>query len=241
MLLKVLNFKGEKIMEDRKGTKEVHKVNYKNIGKRIFIYVLGLFIIALGVSVSVKSNLGISPVNSIPYVVSLITGVEQGKCVTVIFCIFIGLQALILLKDFKMKNLLQIICSTIFGYFVTTANKITAGMPVCSNYGMQLLYLFVSMCLIAVGLFLFIRANLIGMPAEGLAGAIVQRFGVKFPNAKTGCDVAMVLVATGLSLIYFHELRGVREGTILAAIFIGQLMKIWNRYMGDRLTKFIEA
>ena len=216
------------------------KVNYKNMGKRVFIYVLGLFIIALGVSVSVKSNLGISPVNSIPYVVSLITGVEQGKCVTFVFCILSGLQILILLKDYKIKNLLQIVCSTIFGYFVTTANKITSGMPDCSNYVMQLFYLLVSMCLIAVGLSLFIRANLIGMPAEGLVGAIVQKYGVKFPNAKTGCDVAMVVVAAALSLFYFHELRGVREGTILAAVFIGQLMKVWNRYMGDRLTKFLE-
>ena len=39
---------------------------------RLLFYVLGLFILAMGVSVSVNSNLGISPVNSLPYEVSVI-------------------------------------------------------------------------------------------------------------------------------------------------------------------------
>lgn len=52
--------------------------------KRIIIYCIGLFIMAIGVTFSVKSNLGVSPVNAIPYVVSLISGLDQGLCVSVI-------------------------------------------------------------------------------------------------------------------------------------------------------------
>lgn len=42
--------------------------------KRIVIYLAGLFFVALGVAFSVNSNLGVSPVNSLPYVVSRILG-----------------------------------------------------------------------------------------------------------------------------------------------------------------------
>ena len=216
-------------------------INVKNIAKRLFMYALGLFLLAIGVSISVKSDLGVSPVNSIPYVLSLITGIEQGKCVTAVFISFIAVQALILLKDFKIQSLLQIICSTIFGYFVTLANMLTVGVPACTNYVMQLVYLFISMVVIAIGISFYLKADLIVMPSEGVMGAVVQKYGVKFPNAKSGFDTAVVIIAGALSLIFFKELRGVREGTLIAAIFIGQLMKVWLKIADDKMTKFLES
>lgn len=208
--------------------------------RRLLIYCLGLFLMALGVSFSVKSDLGVSPVNSIPYVVSLITGIEQGICVTVIFIGFIGLQFLILLNRFQVKSLLQIIASSIFGYFVTTANRLTVGVPECTNYPMRLIYLVISMILVAIGVALYLKPNLIPLPGEGVMQALVDRFGIKFPNAKTGFDTSMVIVAGALSLIAFHRLNGVREGTIIAAVGVGQLMKIWNRYCDAWVSRFLK-
>lgn len=213
---------------------------YTRLAKRVIMYCVGLFLMALGVSFSVKSDLGVSPVNSIPYVVSLITGIEQGKCVTAIFIGFIGIQFLILLKDFKAKYLLQIIGSTIFGYFVTAANQLTAGVPACSNYPMRLIYLFISMVVVAIGVSLYLKPNLLSLPAEGVMQAMVDKFGVAFPNAKTGVDTTMVVVAAALSLFAFHGLKGVREGTIIAALGIGQLIKVWNRMADDKVTALLE-
>ena len=42
------------------------------------MYCLGLFIMALGVTFSVKSALGVSPVTSLAHVVSLITRIDLG-------------------------------------------------------------------------------------------------------------------------------------------------------------------
>ena len=63
--------------------------------KRIVIYLAGLFFVALGVAFSVNSNLGVSPVNSLPYVVSRILGKDLGTCVTVIFIGYILIQILL--------------------------------------------------------------------------------------------------------------------------------------------------
>ena len=85
---------------------------------RVAIYCLGLFLLAMGVAISVNSNLGVSPVNSLPYVISKIINVQLGTCVTAVFCSYILMQIIILRKEFQIINLLQIVFSTIFGYFV---------------------------------------------------------------------------------------------------------------------------
>lgn len=216
------------------------ELDFKKIAKKVLVYCLGLFTVALGVSFSVKSDLGVSPVNSIPYVISLFTGIEQGRCVTAIFICFIGLQFLISPKTFSVKNLLQIIGSTVFGYFVTAANRLTVGIPGCANYPMRLLYLLISMILIAIGVSLYMKPALLPLPAEGIMQALVDRFGIRFPNAKSGVDTTMVIVATVLSFLFFGKLNGVREGTIIAALGIGQLVKLWNKIAGNKVTKFLE-
>lgn len=216
------------------------ELDFKKLAKKVLVYCLGLFTVALGVSFSVKSDLGVSPVNSIPYVISLFTGIEQGRCVTAIFICFIGLQFLISPKTFSVKNLLQIIGSTVFGYFVTAANQLTVGIPGCANYPMRLLYLLISMILIAIGVSLYMKPALLPLPAEGIMQALVDRFGIRFPNAKSGVDTTMVIVATVLSFLFFGKLNGVREGTIIAALGIGQLVKVWNKIAGNKVTKFLE-
>ena len=59
-------------------------INSENYFTRITIYILGSFIMTLGISMSVKSDLGVSPVSSIPYTITCITGLEMGKA-TILF------------------------------------------------------------------------------------------------------------------------------------------------------------
>ena len=50
---------------------ELHKkIREENYAIRFLVYIVGLFIMTLGISLSVKSNLGVSPVSSIPSPVS---------------------------------------------------------------------------------------------------------------------------------------------------------------------------
>lgn len=208
--------------------------------KRIFIYCLGLFSIAIGVALAVKSDLGVSPVNAIPYVVSLITGIELGRCVTIVFCCFIFIQLLILGKKFRIYRLLQIPAATVFGYFVTLASWLVDYIPDCGNYFLRLVYLGISLVFIAVGVDLYLKPKVMSLPTEGTMEAIVERFGISFPNVKTGFDTTVVVAASLVSLIAFHELRGVREGTIIAALAVGQLVKVWNCFTDKQLKEFLK-
>jgi uncharacterized membrane protein YczE len=70
--------------------------------KRYLLFLVGLFVNALGVSLVTKANLGTSPISSIPYVLSLNFPFTLGNF-TIFFSIFlIVLQILILRKNFKI-------------------------------------------------------------------------------------------------------------------------------------------
>ena len=75
--------------------------------RRLIAYVVGMFFIASGVSLSRSTNWGISTVNSIPNVLSLrFPQLSLGTWVIIVFVCFILLQALILLRKFKWNPIL---------------------------------------------------------------------------------------------------------------------------------------
>ena len=92
-----------------------------NLAVRIGIYALGLLLMALGVALSVNSGLGVSPINSLPYVLSQILQVDMGSCVTGVFCAYILVQILLLRRKFRLIDLTQILFATLFGHFVNLA------------------------------------------------------------------------------------------------------------------------
>lgn len=60
---------------------------FKNMKIRLPMYLVGLFIMTIGIAISVKSNLGVSPVSSIPYTMTCIWGIEMGKA-TILFILY---------------------------------------------------------------------------------------------------------------------------------------------------------
>ena len=86
--------------------------------KRYLLFLVGLFVNALGVSLVTKANLGTSPISSIPYVLSLNFPFTLGNFTIFFSILLIVLQILILRKNFKLENILQIPVSIAFGYFI---------------------------------------------------------------------------------------------------------------------------
>ena len=210
-----------------------------NLIKRSICYILGLLFLAFGVTMSIKSNLGVSPVNSIPYMISHITGFDQGILTTIIFCSFIVIQAVLLGKEFKSINLLQIVFSIVFGYFVTFSNNLFSFLIVPQNYLLHLLLLCISIILVALGLLLYLSADIVPQPAEGLFLAIHKKTKIEFSNIKIFGDSSFVIISVILSFVFLGELIGIREGTIISAIMIGKLLGILSHLYKEKLRKFL--
>ena len=184
---------------------------------------MGLFCLAVGVALSVNANLGISPVKSLPYVVSKILGTAMSTCVIGIFSFYILLQIVILRKEFKPIHLTQLIFSTIFGYFVDFA-KWLLGDFCLPGYGGRLVMLCMSIVVVAVGVVLYIDTELVPMPMEGLALALAKKSGRPFHNVKIVIDCTVVVTGLALSLVCLRRLDGIREGTVIAAIVTGKVI-----------------
>lgn len=199
---------------------------YIKIILRIVIYILGLFVLALGVVFSINSGLGVSPVNSLPYLLSKVTGKEIGTMVIIVFSFFILVQIVILRRDFKWINLTQLIFSTIFGYFTDFAKIIIGDFTIPTYFG-QLVMLAISIFLVALGISLYVGGQLVNMPSEGMVAAINQKILTKhsFADVKVIVDTTIVSLGIIVSLIFLGRLEGIREGTVICAIVVGKLMK----------------
>lgn len=208
--------------------------------KRWGIYSLGLFMMALGVAFSVLSDLGVSPVSALPYTFSLITGIDLGKSTIIIYSFFILLQAIILGKNAKLSLLIQIVCSFLFGYFTDFSLFLIHSLPTEVTYGFQLIYLLISIFLVAIGLFLYIPANLMTLPYDGIVNAVTLKTKKKFSTVKIYCDVSIVAVSAALCLIFIHELGSVREGTLITAIGVGKVLSFLMNHYSLKIREYLD-
>lgn len=212
--------------------------------KRFFVYVLGLFILAIGINISKLAALGISPVSSVPYAVELVWGIELGKSTVMVHLILIGLQIILLRKDYKVKNLLQLVPAYVYGSFITytSTDYLLFWIPEPTNYIVQFIYLIVSIVIVGIGAALTLMPDIMPLPPEGLSQAIVDKSDgkIEFGNAKTGVDTGLVVIAALISLIFLGTLGSVREGTILAALLCGKIVGYIQKIYKERIVAWFE-
>ncbi|WP_077611325.1 YczE/YyaS/YitT family protein [Clostridium sp. Marseille-P2415] len=203
----------------------MYKIN-SNFVKRVLIYGAGLMSLAFGVAFSVNSGLGVSPVNSLPYVISLITGLDMGSCVTAVFSIYILVQILILRREFRLVNLTQLLFSGLFGYFVDMAKWVVGDFSIPTYFG-KLLMLAVSILFVSAGVCLYMNAKLVYMPMEGLTHAIAEKLfkNKPFHDVKVRMDCLVVFLGIVLSFVFLGSVEGIREGTVICAVLVGKVMK----------------
>ena len=191
--------------------------------RRVIVYMVGLFIIANGAALTINSELGVSPIVSLPLVISELIGVSIGTVTTATFGFLILLQILILRKDFKWYNLTQLVFSFIFGYFMDFAIFLHDGFAFSAYYG-RFIMTIVGFALISLGIVFFMEAKLVPLPVEGLCDALTQATGVKFYIYKIVVDALFVVLALLLTFLFLPGIIGIREGTIIGMFLVGRLI-----------------
>ena len=204
------------------------KTKTARLAIRLGIYCLGLLVLAFGIALSVNSNLGVSPVSSLPYVVSRIVNISLGSCTVIVYAVYVLLQMLLNGRKFQPVLLLQLVFSTVFGYFVDGA-KFVLGDFALPTYAGQLAMLAMSILLIGFALVLYIEVD--------LAGCLAGKLKKPFSTMKSLFDCTSVLVAAVLSLVFLGKLAGIREGTVVTAILAGKVMGLIRRGLGPRIRK----
>lgn len=208
--------------------------------KRIILFVGGLFVMSLGVGLSIKSGLGVTPISSIPYSLTLASGVNIGITTVIFNVLLVFLQIPILKKRFNPKRLLQLINAFMFGYFTDLSLWILSPMPDLP-LDVNFTLLIVSMFLIAIGILIYMPANIAPLPGEGVVEDVSLAYDKRFSKVKVCFDTSMVVLSLIICGLFTSDIFGsVNVGTILAAIFIGiiirYLTELYEKITGKSIT-----
>lgn len=202
--------------------------------KRLIFLCLGLSIMAFGVAFSIKAALGTSPISSLPYVTSEIFGLSVGTTTIIMNFIFVLIQIAILRKQYDWFQLLQFPAAILFGTMIDVSEIILQPISY-TNYFQQWILCLIGIFLVAFGVSVEVMANLVTTAGEGIVLAVCKVAPIKFGNMKMTFDITLVCLSIILSFTFLRGLHGVREGTIAAAILVGQITKQTNK-----LTKKID-
>lgn len=214
--------------------------------KKGLCYFAGLLLIAFGVNISKTGGLGISPVSATPFAIETIWGVELGRATIGIYIVLVLIQIALLRRKFRPIQLLQILITFAFGFFITFTSRkyfLLSWLPTPGNYAAALSYTLFSAVIIGIGVSLYLIPKWIPLPAEGLAVAMTQMSGkaLSIHDAKNFVDISLVLIAAALSLAMTGELVAVREGTVIVAVLVGRVVGIGNRIYKERIVRWING
>jgi len=199
--------------------------------KRYIFLLAGLFVNGLGVSFITKAGLGTSPITSIPYTLSLGFTPTVGMF-TLVFNIFLViLQVILLRRNFQLQNLLQLPIIALFSFFIDLTMSLL-GFIQPETYLLKVISLVIGCLILGFGVFMEMVANVAMLPGEATVRAVSDVFSTDFGKTKIAFDSSMTVIAAILSFIMFRHLDGVREGTIVAAILVGFIARIFKKYIG---------
>ena len=200
--------------------------------QKICSYIGGISLVALGVNLSKMAGLGISPVASLPHAVELIWGIELGLATAIVYLFLIAFQ-LLLLRKFSIFPFFQLLTTLIMSGFTTMTSSahLLKWLEPPANYMQSLVLLAISIVLIGIGVFFYIRPGYIPIPSEGTAKTLVKvsHGKLQFPNAKVAVDCGMVVISAILTLVALGGMAGIREGTVITALLVGKMVGVCRK------------
>lgn len=201
----------------------------KEITRRYLVFCISLLVIALGISIITRSDLGTSPITSVPYVASLNTPVSLGTYFFLFTIVLICIQLLMLGKEGisgrKMELIMQFPVAFVLSVFTDLAMWLTAGLNP-GLYYMKIISLVIGCIILAAGICLEVIANVTMISAEYTIQFATMRLKKDFGTIKVGFDVSLVLIAILCSLIMSGRIEGVREGTVITALITGPFVRL---------------
>lgn len=207
-----------------------------NLVLRIAIMFVGLVCIALGISIAKLATMGTSPISSVPAVMTEVSEVygipmTMGMWTFVFNLCYFLLEVLLLRGKFRPVQLLQVPLFFVLSAFVDIWLGVF-GPLAPQGYAAQIAWLAVSIVVLGFGIRVQLEADLLMTPGDAAVQVIAYVSGRRFSTCKVVWDVLLMSLAALVSLVTLGGLYQVREGTILSAIFVGPMVRLFDRALG---------
>ncbi len=231
---------------------------------RVFFYLLGLLVLALGLTLNTKTGLGVSSIISVAYSISVISGHNFGNMTLALYSIFVVIQICLHLIRSKraageegavlahanrmdrkltvLMDLLQIPLSLVFTRFLNVfsamiPNLYGDGKDTPGQMAMRILFLVVAIVLTGIGAAMSLNMRIIPNPGDGIVQAIADCIRKSVGFTKNCFDLTNIAITTTVSLVFAGHLVGIGIGTILAMIGVGRTIAVFNHFTYDRMIR----
>lgn len=214
--------------------------------RRYLSFVAVLFIIAFGTSLSIRANLGSSPISCPPYVLSLVPGAwSMGSYVLCMHVFFIIAQILLLRRKYQKIQLLQIFVSFLFGFYTDLTMWMTSFMQIPDTLDpaiglpLRFIELLAGGFILAYGISLEVHCDVLMLAGEGFPLAVARVSGKDFGKVKMCTDTGLVCAGIIFMDIFFGtwhwDMVGI--GTLVSMFYVGYMVRKLNPTLAwfDRL------
>lgn len=231
---------------------------------RIILYLLGLLILALGLTMNTKAGLGVSAIISVSYSISLVTGINFGNTTLGLYTFFVILE--IILHFIKIRrytagensalghlrktdfglvflmDILQIPLSIVFTRFLNVFSEFLPdfskyGEPGAARLAVQFAALFAAIVCTGVGAAMSLNMRIIPNPGDGIVQAIADCVRKEVGFTKNCVDVVNIIISTAIGLVCVGHLAGVGIGTVFAVIGVGRVIAAFNHFFYSKMLK----
>lgn len=195
------------------------------------MFLFGIFSMSIGIAISCRADLGTSPISSVPWVLSMFLPLTFGEITILMNIIFIAVQPVLMKKIYWRELIGQFVTLLLFGYLIDLSMELLSFIePKIALY--KWLYCILGTIVLALGVFLCVKAKIFVASGEGIVLAIAFFLKARFSTVKNCFDITLVIISSTISMLEFGMLKGVGPGTIAAAILVGRWVQLYN----NRLT-----
>ena len=225
---------------------------------RGLFYLMGLLILALGITLNTKTGLGVSPIISVSFSISTIWHFKFGNTTLVLYALFVVVEMILHtirslharqseglplehanhmnLKLVLFMDILQFPLSLIFTRFLNIFSGMIPDLwttypdSFAGSFPGRILFLIIAIILTGVGAAMSLNMRIIPNPGDGIVQAISDFIHKSVGFTKNCFDLFNICLTISVGLIFAHHLVGIGIGTVLAVIGVGRAIAAFNHF-----------
>lgn len=233
---------------------------------RILFYIIGLLVLALGLTLNTKVGLGVSPIISVSFSISTICGLNFGNMTLVLYAVFVLVEILLHTGQYRrsrqttagegglhakqvdlkitlLLDVLQFPLSLIFTRFLNLFSEQIPELQTAyadafaGSLPGRFLFLCLAILLTGIGAAMSLNMRLVPNPGDGIVQAIADTIGRSVGFTKNCFDLFNIVLTTAISLLFAGHLVGVGVGTVVAVVGVGRVIALFNHFTQDWMAR----
>ena len=193
---------------------------------RRWTYIIGIVVLACGITMNTKTQLGVAPVVSVAYNLASLLNIPFSVMTFLYYCFLILVQVLLLRDAFDRVQWLQLAASLLTSAFIGLFDAL---LPTAEAYPARIAMLLLAIVLTGVGIILTVGSAFVPNPADGTAHAISVRTGWGLGLGKNALDLVSIVIALALGLLFRGRILGVGVGTVITMALTGRVVALLQK------------